>query len=255
LTIALAGTPPWNLVYSATDASNNTITGTVSNILTTPILFQVTPAVTSTFKIEELTDANFTAASNQLSGTPKVVVNHVSSLIEANGVTEMCDGISTGLKVTLTGVSPWTITYTDGLTPYTVSNITTTPYSLTVSPSFNPIYPGGSIATSENNSMNLSPGIIFGTNPFTIEGWFRMSSAPIAGSGLLATKYQNGLSLVVNDLNDIGLDELMAYQYHFTVPTMSLNTWYHVVVVRDNSNNMTLFLNGTKQAQLDTLME
>ena len=98
--------------------------------------------------------------------------------------------------------------------------------------------------------MNLNPGVTFGANSFTIEGWFRMTSVPINGSGLLATKYQKGLSLVVNDLNDIGLDELLEYQYHFTVPTMSLNKWYHVVVVRDNNNNMTLFLNGIKTSSI-----
>lgn len=47
----------------------------------------------------------------------------------------ICIGESAELEVTLTGVAPWEITYTDGTSFWTVNNITTDKYLIKVTPS------------------------------------------------------------------------------------------------------------------------
>ncbi|MCK9218718.1 MAG: PKD domain-containing protein [Bacteroidales bacterium] len=51
-----------------------------------------------------------------------------------SGTPLICEGANGTITLTLTGVAPWTVTYTDGINTHTINNIPVSPYTFTVSP-------------------------------------------------------------------------------------------------------------------------
>jgi hypothetical protein len=100
---------------------------------------------------------------------------------------------------------------------------------------------GGSIlfnGTSQYLSLSASSDFQFGNNPFTIEGWFNVSS----------TAYQRLWSFPNGDNVEILGSAL--YYWNGTTATGSgpdkipLNQWFHVALVKYSSSSLTVFLNG-----------
>jgi len=91
----------------------------------------------------------------EASTTVNVMVNTRPAAILSGDATT-CSGNSTYLSVALTGTGPWSVTYTDGTTPATVSNIATSPYSIQVSPTSNKTYLLTSV--SDANCMGTVSG-------------------------------------------------------------------------------------------------
>jgi hypothetical protein len=79
-------------------------------------------------------------------GTASIVSTDVS----------ICNGESTDIIISLTGATPWSITYTDGTTPVTIPGIASSPYTLNVSPTNTTTYT--LTAVSDNNG----PGTLVG---------------------------------------------------------------------------------------------
>lgn len=77
--------------------------------------------------------------SNDAMPAANVTVNTAptASLV---GSSTICPGNSAQLTFNLTGAGPYSITYTDGVTPVTVSGITSSPYFISVTPSVSTTY-------------------------------------------------------------------------------------------------------------------
>ncbi len=74
-----------------------------------------------------------------------------------SGTQSICAGAASGnITVALTGTPPWSITYSDGITPVTVSGIMASPYTFTVSPASTSTY--SISAVNDANSSAQSGG-------------------------------------------------------------------------------------------------
>ena len=73
--------------------------------------------------------------------------------------TPICQGDTAILTVNLTGTPPWSITYTDGTTPVTISGIMSSPYQVPVSPPVTTSYWITSV-TDANGTNNVPSPVV-----------------------------------------------------------------------------------------------
>ena len=122
---ALSGVAPWLVSWS--DGVTQT------NILASPVMRTVTPSSTATYTVTAVSDAG--CAGNS-SGSATVTVNALPTAAVSGGGA-ICIGGSTNIQATLTGLGPWTVTWSDG---FTQSGVASSPVTRVVSPSSNTVY-------------------------------------------------------------------------------------------------------------------
>jgi Concanavalin A-like lectin/glucanases superfamily len=102
-----------------------------------------------------------------------------------------------------------------------------------------------------DQSFLMTPGFAVNTGAFTFEAWFKMNEAPYENQFFVLLGAGNNfkaVSVIVYDPVTIKYDSWGYASQDFTVPKMSVNTWYHLVMVRDASGNLTVFLNGARSS-------
>jgi hypothetical protein len=86
------------------------------------------------------------------------------------------------------------------------------------------------------------------TDSITYECWFYRTSATPVTQGILQTRTNtaggDGIDVSVAS-NKITVSTSGAFLLSDAGPTQSLNTWYHIAVVRNGTTNFTVYLNGT----------
>ena len=93
----------------------------------------------------------------------------------------------------------------------------------------------------------MSPGISPGSSPFTIELWLKTGSTVKGGSILGNSASSGGLSFILDSATQMHTDGFNQSATHFTLPvTLQPNTWYHIALVRDASNNETVWIDGAR---------
>lgn len=132
MSVTLTGTPPWSFVFN--DGINPT---TVNSIVISPYVFAVSPVFNTTYSMVSVTDAN--CIGNAIP-TPAVVSLTAPPIAGISGSHTICSGGTATLTAVLTGVAPWSLSYTDGVTPVTVTGITASPYLIQVTPSVSSTY-------------------------------------------------------------------------------------------------------------------
>ncbi|WP_281231469.1 T9SS sorting signal type C domain-containing protein [Flavobacterium gelatinilyticum] len=86
-----------------------------------------------------------------------------------SGTTSICAGNGTTISIALTGTSPWNLTYTDGTTSTISTNITSSPYTFTVSPASTRTYTITALSdancTAQAVNMTGNAAITVSTSP------------------------------------------------------------------------------------------
>ena len=86
------------------------------------------------------------------------------------------------------------------------------------------------------------------TDSITYECWFYRTSATPVAQGILQTRTNtadgDGIDVSVAN-NKITVTSAGTFLLSDAGPTQSLNTWYHIAVVRNGTTNFTVYLNGT----------
>ena len=121
---------------------------------------------------------------------------------------------------------------------------------------------GGSLVFDGVNdyvSGGSDDGYALGTGAFTVETWVKFSALPATNaiSGIsgtaIAINVADNISWWIGIQNVSGTNYLQfgrhATSNYFRTPfSPSLNTWYHLVSIRDSSGNVYLFIDGNSQS-------
>ena len=111
-----------------------------------------------------------------------------------------------------------------------------------------PVFAYNSVSFPTTSSyLMMSPGISPGAQPFTIELWLKTGSTVKGGSILGNSANSGGLSFILDNATKMHTDGFNQSATNFTLPiTLQPNTWYHIALVRDGSNNETVWINGAR---------
>jgi hypothetical protein len=110
-----------------------------------------------------------------------------------------------------------------------------------------PAFAYGSVAFTTSTYLMMSPGISPGAQPFTIELWLKTGSTVKGGSILGNSANSGALSFILDNATTMHTDGFNQSATNFTLPvTLQPNTWYHIALVRDGSNNETVWIDGVR---------
>jgi hypothetical protein len=104
---------------------------------------------------------------------------------------------------------------------------------------------GSNTGLSTPSALDLNPGVILGSGPFTVEGWFyplKLDNEPNAEGGPGANAFYFYLSTnSITTSNTIGGNPTT---FNWNEPVLTVNAWAHIAISRDASNNIQAFVNG-----------
>lgn len=193
LTVTFAGTSPYSYTYT-----DGTTPVTLTGITTSPFLITVTPGSNRTYTGTALSD--FCGTSSGFSGSASITISGTSTATLSGNV-NFCAGSATNLNVALTGAAPWSITFSDGTSTFTSTGITSSPYSLSVTPSANTTYsltgvtnPCGTGTASGTATATLisPPTVILSGGQLICSGSSSLLTATFTGTSPWVLGYSNG---------------------------------------------------------------
>jgi hypothetical protein len=155
-----------------------------------------------------------TASNNCVTSYVSAVTVNPAPTSSLTGTTSICNGNSATLSTTLTGTSPWSLTYTDGTNSTTLSGITNANYTFNVSPTSNKTYTitsltdnncstslaanlSGSAAITVNSNVNASVSITSSDadNTFCSGASVTFTASPTNGNSPTYSWLKNGIAI------------------------------------------------------------
>lgn len=194
LSFSFTGTAPWNLSYT-----NGTSLFSQNGITSNPYVVSVSPTADVTYSPVSVGNP----CSGSVSGSAVITVNSIANAL-LSGSQSLCLGNPAVLTVTITGPSPWNLTWTDGQTPVTVTGITQSPYLITVTPTQSSTYSLVSIVNPLVGNISGSAVLSLSAAPSSVSGLQQAGSPSCSAiswnwsSSPGATNYRADISTDVN---------------------------------------------------------
>jgi gliding motility-associated-like protein len=144
-------------------------------------------------------DGTYSALLTVLSGTtgcmssvPITITISPASTATLTGDNTICMGESTDLTITLTGVAPWDVVYTDGISNFNIDNILTSPHVFSVTPGITTTYNLVSVI-----DQCAVAGTVNGTATITVQPVAPPSDADISGDATICSGESTDLIVTV----------------------------------------------------------
>jgi hypothetical protein len=222
VSVTLTGTAPWSLTYTASGQSSVNVSATAS-----PYVITSTPVGNVTYSLNTITDA---CATGNVNGT-HVIQNITRPTVVLTGNNTINNGTSTNLSFSLTGPSPWSLTYSNGTTNTTVTGLTNSPYVVTVSPTSNTTYTATAVSSSCTGTASGSAAIQVNTQAVAVISGTQTVCAGTSATLTVALSGPGPYNLVwTNGSSQFTVNGLTSSAYLFSV-TPAQNTTYSLVSV------------------------
>ena len=246
LSVQLTGTPPWRLQYM-----NGSTPVVVTGITSSPYSLAVNPTSNTIYTLDSLLDGSgCSALRDSLTGSASVSINPTGTA-EISGNSTICEGSSAIVTASLTGTPPWNFTYTNGVTPVTVTGVNSSPYTFTVAPSVSSTYSlsnmsDGNGCTTPTSDLTGAAVVSFGVPV----------SGSLSGTASICENGSTNLSLALtgtapwtftytaNGANPVTVNNVLSSPHSILVSPAG-NTTYALTAVTDgngctaNSSNLS----------------
>ncbi len=159
-----SGTSPWKIIYT-----DGTTPVTVTGITNNPYIIGVTPTANSTYTLQTVGDVFQSCFSTgnsitlTLQSLPTAVLSSSQTLCQDASLLNQ----TANLTVNLTGASPWSITYNDGINNVPILGISS-PFTFSVSPSQTTTYTIINVTDVFGCSTTTSSSIVVTVNNFPV---------------------------------------------------------------------------------------
>jgi hypothetical protein len=192
MSVLFTGGPNWDITYT-----DGTTPVSITGIILNPYNLVLTPSAATTYT---LTNVSSSICIGSASGTADVGLRALPTAI-ITGTNTLCAGQTATLSVSLTGSNPWDITYTDGITPTTVTGITSSPYVFTTTPSSNTTYTvssyldlfcNGNTTPAQVVTVNALPTASLAGSQTICNGNGAQLTATLTGSSPWSVTWTNG---------------------------------------------------------------
>ena len=215
--------------------ANNNLTSYIDSTKLYTIDFQTNQLDINTNTISAITsntDINFTT-----SGTGGVIIGNLKFL--GNNITNLSQNAVTLFNST----SSANVLFSGTIATQPVSTFTGSISGTTLTVTSPPASPfGGSIAFSGTSQyLTMSPGFGIGGVAYTIELFFNTS---VSGTQTILGAIPGGYSLILNPTS-VQVQSISGGSNTYNA-SYSLNSWNHLVVVRNSSLQETVFINGVR---------
>jgi hypothetical protein len=168
-----------------------------SGVANSPATRVVTPAVTTTYTVTAVADANCTGGAG--TGSAVVTVNPPPTA-SVSGNALICAGGSRTISAVLTGTGPWNVTWSDGVIQ---SGVASSPATRVVTPAVTTTYTvtavadanctGGAGAGNAAHGVNPPPTATVSGSALICAGASRTISAALTGTGPWTVSWSDGV--------------------------------------------------------------